>query len=808
VSESVEATAPDSTLFEAIVVAVAAADPEAVLPAVRSAVSAVAATHRRQRLVARALTHRPDVLRDGRPPAPQVLGDLLFILRRTGAAAVAAPSCGECGRALTSVRGKVWLCHRCAGATRVCAGCGTRRPDVVRDQAGVRYCRRCRPRARELDWAPLVAAVRDLDPQADPALVLALAHQAAPRTAQQRALITAVADNPALLHRDTTAAPVLSVLRLIDALADAGVAGVIRPECPRCGRRAALLQFHDGVRICKPCDRRVRAVPCARCGHRREPSTRDPDGQPLCANCHTSDPANAEPCQRCGRYRPVSTRTAAGPICASCHTPPEAACSLCGRTAPCKASTLTGLPRCRSCSGRRVRCRGCGRVRQPHSGTLAEPRCALCTVPDPDTEPPRWHHCPTCHRRGPAAGACAHCRLGTTLRVLLTVEGRVRPELLPLLAWWQSVDRPANVRQWLTHRPAAQTLLRGLADGTIPVSHTGLDQLEDNKTVGHLRRVLVASGVLPERDEHLHRLERWLRNTIDDIPDPANRRIVYRYAHWHHLRRLRARTTTTAKPVSAGQAKQLRNHVTAAAAILDTLGKAGRTLAELGHADIDQWLANRQIARRAELGAFLRWARRERLTTVAVAVRQWGGPRDSVDHDQRWTHARRLLHDDTLATEDRVAGLLLVLYAQPASRINTLRHDQLQVAPDGMRLVFGTTPIDLPKPLVALMTTLASDRAGTERAASPWLFPGRPWTQPISATQLQRRLAAIGIPTRATRTAALIQLAIQLPAAVLARCLGIDISSAVAWQRATSGDWHQYAGRLGLPEDDSVTIRA
>jgi hypothetical protein len=34
---------------------------------------------------------------------------------------------------------------------------------------------------------------------------------------------------------------------------------------------------------------------------------------------------------------------------------------------------------------------------------------------------------------------------------------------------------------------------------------------------------------------------------------------------------------------------------------------------------------------------------------------------------------------------------------------------------------------------------------------------------------------------------------------VLARCLGIDISSAVAWQRAASGDWHQYAGRIGTP---------
>jgi hypothetical protein len=30
----------------------------------------------------------------------------------------------------------------------------------------------------------------------------------------------------------------------------------------------------------------------------------------------------------------------------------------------------------------------------------------------------------------------------------------------------------------------------------------------------------------------------------------------------------------------------------------------------------------------------------------------------------RWDDARRLLHDDTLKTPDRVVGLLLLLYAQ------------------------------------------------------------------------------------------------------------------------------------------------
>ncbi|WP_455361155.1 hypothetical protein [Streptomyces sp. SYSU K21746] len=41
-------------------------------------------------------------------------------------------------------------------------------------------------------------------------------------------------------------------------------------------------------------------------------------------------------------------------------------------------------------------------------------------------------------------------------------------------------------------------------------------------------------------------------------------------------------------------------------------------------------------------------------------------------------------------------------------------------------------------------------------------------------------------------TAAL-QIATELPTAVLARALGIDITVGVKWQRAAAGDWGAYA---------------
>ncbi|WP_179382290.1 hypothetical protein [Streptomyces sp. SA15] len=56
----------------------------------------------------------------------------------------------------------------------------------------------------------------------------------------------------------------------------------------------------------------------------------------------------------------------------------------------------------------------------------------------------------------------------------------------------------------------------------------------------------------------------------------------------------------------------------------------------------------------------------------------------------------------------------------------------------------------------------------------------------------------LGIRLAAARSTALFQLATNLPAAVLARTLGIDITVAVAVkrQRAAAGDWAAYAAEV------------
>ncbi|MFF2408190.1 hypothetical protein [Streptomyces sp. NPDC058092] len=52
-------------------------------------------------------------------------------------------------------------------------------------------------------------------------------------------------------------------------------------------------------------------------------------------------------------------------------------------------------------------------------------------------------------------------------------------------------------------------------------------------------------------------------------------------------------------------------------------------------------------------------------------------------------------------------------------------------------------------------------------------------------------------PTNQARSTALFQRATEIPAAILARTLGIRTDVAVAWQRLSVGDWADYAAEVG-----------
>jgi len=198
-----------------------------------------------------------------------------------------------------------------------------------------------------------------------------------------------------------------------------------------------------------------------------------------------------------------------------------------------------------------------------------------------------------------------------------------------------------------------------------------------------------------------------------------------------------------------------------------------------------------------DAGNFARWLRRNKLTSLDFPASRWGGPSSVIDTEARWEQARWLLHHDRLHPKERLAGLLVLLYAQRATVISRLTLDHVTTDGEQVLLRLGHEPVVLPESLGTLALQLAATRRGHaslgDDGSSTWLFPGGRPRQPVSALQLTERLRQIGIRCGQARSAALFQLAADLPAAVLARMLGIHITVAVTWQRASAGDWAGYA---------------
>ncbi|MFD0526065.1 hypothetical protein ACFQ1I_00515 [Kitasatospora arboriphila] len=215
----------------------------------------------------------------------------------------------------------------------------------------------------------------------------------------------------------------------------------------------------------------------------------------------------------------------------------------------------------------------------------------------------------------------------------------------------------------------------------------------------------------------------------------VERRILHGYAVWHHLRRLRRRIGE--QHTTQLQDLNVRCHVTAADNFLTWLAGERLTSGSCTQPDLERWMADPDFSYRDETGHFIRWSVQHRhahgLTCGAV---RWTGPQGTIDSEKRWADARRLLNDNTLPTADRVAGLLLILYAQKISAISQLTVDDVDITGEAVAIAFGTSPVTLPAPLATLVRELVATRRGKAKIGtpdnSPWHFPGGQPGQPLS----------------------------------------------------------------------------
>ena len=648
----------------------------------------------------------------------------------------------------------------------------------------------------------------------------------APAGQALRQLALALAADPGALAKGTP--PVAG--RLAAELIARGSAVLPVPACAVCGRTGKpLTRGDDGAGVCQRCRSWQRAVACASCGKVRPRAGRDAAGHGICEVCRRKhDPKRRRTCGRCDKSSPVAVRGRDGrpDICVNCYKMPVAACSICGRRKACNFAA-TARPVCIACSPRATAaCARCGQDRPPAArwpeGPVCDPcytaalrrrgRCASCGQQRRLVAPPGpaavicadcaglpvTHACTDCGTEDKLyeKGRCARCSLRRRARELLSAgTGTIAVELTGVFDAVTAARQPRSALNWL-RKGAGAVLLADVAAGRLAISHDALDHCPHRRAADYLRHMLTAAGTLPPRDEELARAGQWLADILETISPAADRRLVQAYATWQVMRRLRASAAETARPRTP--TAHARNNIRAAVTFLAWLRSRGTELTACGQADIDQWLHTGPSARTAR--DFLAWAAaRGHCQQLSIpAPPRATGP--AISQDQRWALTARLLRDTALDPTDRVAGCLLLLYGQPLSRIAAMTTSQVTRRDNQVSIRLGRHDAPVPAPLAGAVLTLINDGRSHRGVGSPpattWLFPGHLPGRPITPARLGERLRALGIYAQTGRRAALLDLAAQLPAVVLADLLGLHETTAAKWMHQAGGDWSRYAAEL------------
>lgn len=371
-------------------------------------------------------------------------------------------------------------------------------------------------------------------------------------------------------------------------------------------------------------------------------------------------------------------------------------------------------------------------------------------------------------------------------------SGQVRPELLPFRDGFAAMRNPRADVNWLT-RPHVARMLQTLARPETPLTHETLDGMMPWRSVAYLRDLLMQHGVLPQADRHLILFGRWLAERLGELAQPEHRKLVERFASWHVQRRLRVFADRS--PVTEQQTQQAREEIRQAIGFLTWLHQRHRRLATCRQADVDAWYAQGYIARRLTQ-AFLRWAMSNKLLIkVTIPHRSTVNPMPLGQH-QRLAVIRTLLTDDTIPLLTRVAALLMLLYAQPLTRILKLTLDDVLDDNGELSIRLGEPPIPIPEPFASLLRQHLEQRLNLTTATNRdarWLFPGRRAGQPMVASTIEIRLRKHDIPALNGRTAALRQLVLQAPAPVVATMLGYTHDHAARTATTAGTAWSRYA---------------
>ncbi len=548
-----------------------------------------------------------------------------------------------------------------------------------------------------------------------------------------------------------------------------------RPErvCSRCGTLAQAKVGKRGEYLCQRCYQRYQHPrrPCGICGVESIIVIRGRgEGEDRCRRCRVEP---KHPCWHCAQLRPAKAIWPVGPVCRRCHLrvmANPAACAQCGANKVLIGRTSAGLRICGPCAGVRVDyvCVDCGEAGlQYYSGT------------------------------------CVRCSARRQARELLSGPDGVHPDLLPFVETL-SVEKSARSSiRWMS-RPATGAQLRYLASLGRPPTHADLDELPPSASLHHLRHLLVYSGVLPERLEPLERIEPWLDTLLRSLPI-HHATVMGPYAQWSVLRRARRRAIR--RTYSTASADLDKFKIVTAAGFLEWLDVQQVSLQDLSQPLLETWLVNANNGKAAAMVAFVTWLNAQRgIDKLEIRYRRRSEPTEFPDPQQQVDTIRTLLSRSCpLPTDVRVAGLLVLLYGVTVSSVCSLTVAELTTVKDKTFLALSSHPVLVPPTLAILLHELALSSPPSKSGTPQYLFPStKRIGSHLSPKPLTKRVNEAGVHVRVNRNGALLTLAQDLPAPVLAELLGLHINTASRWCRIAQRDWSHYLSARTANRTDRI----
>ena len=450
-------------------------------------------------------------------------------------------------------------------------------------------------------------------------------------------------------------------------------------------------------------------------------------------------------------------------------------CSRCDQTAKKHRVTWPDGRICTPCFVRAVEtfgtCPSCERHRMlPGQDEDGQQICRICAHIPTDLD------CASCGQEAELIRGkrCARCVLREDLTATLSPNDPPDLSIKRLIVILCSVERPASIRTWM-RGAAASALLVAIGRRELDIEHAAFDALPHSNAVEHLRSVLVAHGMLPERGNvDLARFDLWVERRLADLATrPRVAAALEPFARWHHLRRLH------------DDADIIRNMNFATRAAKQEITESGKLLVwldemhDVAFADaeqrhIDDYLASGPTTRKTARN-FINWNRSIGATTLRSGRRRTAITTPVATDTERLQQLARLLATTDAPLIPRAVGLLLLLYGTPIGRLVQLRRDAITEAPDGMRIdVGGTQPALVPAGISDVMYAVLTAGAPTRTTTvdGGWLFPGRRAGQHVHAGSVDTQLRSLDITVRAGRNAAVADLTLQIHPAVLAEILG------------------------------------